>query len=65
LSGERLGNFVVQQYPGPQDGFVRIEPRWSSDVAKHRGYAFQWYSLTALLAVMSILLFWRARRDPA
>lgn len=46
------------------DGFFRLLPQWSSDVAKHRGYAFQWYSLTVLLAVMVVVLVLRQRREP-
>lgn len=45
------------------DGFYRQMPQWSSDVAKHRGYAFQWYSLTVLLAVMVVVLLVRSRRE--
>lgn len=47
------------------DGFYRVLPQWSSDVAKHRGYAFQWYSLTVLLAVMVVVLVLRQRKDSA
>lgn len=62
LKSARLGNYVVAQSDG-EVGFVRQMPQWSSDVAKHRGYAFQWYSLTALLAVMVVVLLWRQRRE--
>ncbi|MCE2679251.1 MAG: SURF1 family protein [Burkholderiales bacterium] len=51
-----VGNFVVQQLSDTQDGLKRVPPQWSSEVGKHKGYAFQWYSLTALLLVFSFFL---------
>ena len=50
------GNFVVQQLSDSGDGLKRVAPQWSSEVGKHQGYAFQWYSLTALLLVLSFFL---------
>ena len=35
-----------------RDGLVRDWPRPGGDVDKHRGYAFQWYSLAALVAAL-------------
>jgi cytochrome oxidase assembly protein ShyY1 len=63
LQGADLGNFVVQQLSDSSDGLVRVEPQWSNDVGKHKGYAFQWYSLTALLAVWVGVLLWREMRS--
>lgn len=62
LQEMRLGNYVVVQADADSDGFYRVQPQWTSEVGKHRGYAFQWYSLTALLAVMVAILLWRDRR---
>jgi len=44
------------------DGLVRnwVEP--SEGVEKHRGYAFQWFLLTALCAVLAVGLVWRSLR---
>lgn len=59
------GDFVVQQSGADSSGFVRKAPEWTSDVSKHRGYAFQWYSLTIVLLVGVCVLLWRKRRPPA
>lgn len=57
-----LANYVVQQTGPSSEGFVRNPPQWSSDVSKHRGYAFQWYSLTVVLVIMVGVLVWRERK---
>jgi cytochrome oxidase assembly protein ShyY1 len=60
-----LGNFVVQQLSDNGDGLKRVPPQWASEVGKHQGYAFQWYSLTALLIVLSFLLCLKEWRSNA
>jgi len=35
--------------PPPDDGLLRQWPRPAADVHKHYGYAFQWFSLSALI----------------
>ena len=35
--------------PPPEDGLLRQWPRPAADVHKHYGYAFQWFSLSALI----------------
>jgi len=42
---------VVQEdgQPRPEDGLLRQWPRPAADVHKHYGYAFQWFSLSALI----------------
>jgi len=63
-----LGNFVVQQLSDSQDNLKRVPPQWSSEVGKHQGYAFQWYSLTLLLMALSFFLClkeWRSARGHA
>ncbi len=55
-------NFVVMQLSDLGDGLLRQEPQWSSEVGKHRGYAFQWYGLTLVLLVLGFLLLWREVR---
>jgi cytochrome oxidase assembly protein ShyY1 len=55
--------FVVQQLSPFDDGLLR---RWgppASGVAKHRGYAFQWYALGALIVAITLMLGWRHLRS--
>ena len=52
-SGLRLMPWSVQQADSPAtagDGLLRQWPRPAVDVQKHYGYAFQWFSLSALMA---------------
>ncbi|MFM8548971.1 MAG: SURF1 family protein [Betaproteobacteria bacterium] len=41
---------------------VRDWPSPGSGVDKHRAYAFQWYSMSALIAVLWLALAWRSTR---
>lgn len=65
VSGLRVAPLVVLQ-TGPQDdGLTRRWARPASGVDKHRGYAFQWYSLAALIAALTVFLSarsWRRQR---
>lgn len=57
-----LAPFVVQQLSPLDDGLVR---KWAppvAGVAKHRGYALQWYALAALIAVLTVVFGGRALR---
>ena len=38
----------------PDDGLLRAWPAVALDVGKHHGYAFQWFSLSALLAGLTL-----------
>lgn len=60
-SGYRVARLVVQQTSDSGDGLARRWPQPSSGVEKHRGYAFQWYALAALLAVLAAVALFRAR----
>jgi cytochrome oxidase assembly protein ShyY1 len=51
--GRRVARFVVQQTSELPDGLRRDRPQPSLGVDKHRGYALQWYSLAALIAVLT------------
>lgn len=52
--------------PVPPDGLLRQWPAPSTGVQKHHGYAFQWFSLSALTLVLyAWFQFIRPRRKPA
>ena len=38
----------------PDDGLLRTWPAVAVDVGKHHGYAFQWFSLSALLVGLTL-----------
>jgi cytochrome oxidase assembly protein ShyY1 len=61
-SGLHVARVVVQQTSDDQDGLVRHWPRPSVGVEKHRAYAFQWYALAALIAVLTAVLLLRRRK---
>jgi surfeit locus 1 family protein len=44
----------VQQTDGSDDGLLRSWPRIAAGVEKHHGYAFQWFGLSALIAVLYV-----------
>ncbi len=53
-SGRAVARFVVQQTNDTGDGLRRAWSRPDAGVDKHRGYAFQWYSLAALIAGLTL-----------
>ncbi|MGZ9032389.1 MAG: SURF1 family protein, partial [Burkholderiaceae bacterium] len=53
-SGRKVARFVVQQTNDTGDGLRRGWLRPDAGVDKHRGYAFQWYSLAALIAGLTL-----------
>lgn len=72
-SGQKALRLIVRQNAnaagGAKDGLVR---EWSEaraplaeQISKHRGYAFQWYALAALLAGLAVFFEIRKRRAPA
>jgi surfeit locus 1 family protein len=61
-SGRRVARFVVQQTNDTGDGLRRAWPRPDAGVDRHRGYAFQWYSLAALIAALTLFFGGRALR---
>ena len=61
-SGLKVVRWIVQQTDAGDDGLLRAWPRLSSGVDKHRGYALQWYSLAALIAVLTVIFGARALR---
>jgi len=64
VSGLKVAPLVVQQTSALDDGLMRRWTRPASGVDKHRGYAFQWYALAGLIALLTLYLAvraWRAR----
>lgn len=61
-SGLAVPSWVVQQTGGGADGLRRHWPHLAAGVDKHRGYAMQWFSLAALVAVLTAFFGARALR---
>ena len=65
-SGLRLLPLTVVQQDGPGsagDGLARHWPPPASDVQKHYGYAFQWFAMATVLAILYVWYrFIRPRR---
>jgi surfeit locus 1 family protein len=59
-SGLAVARLVVQQTSVADDGLTRRWARPASGVDTHRGYAFQWYALSALIAVLTLFFSVRA-----
>ncbi len=60
--GARVAPFVIQQMSALDDGLDR---RWAppaSGVERNRGYAFQWFSLAALITVLLVVFGTRSLR---
>jgi len=60
--GAPLAPFVLQQTSTLDDALDRHWTPPASGVDRHRGYAFQWFSLAALLSVITVGIAWRALR---
>lgn len=69
-TGEAVSNFVVTQQPVAQtagqhsqarkvDGFYHLPVPLQEQVAKHKGYAFQWFSMSAVLALLTLFFVYR------
>jgi surfeit locus 1 family protein len=61
-SGLQVARLLVLQTGGADDGLARRWARPASGVDKHRGYAFQWYALAALIAALTVFFTARAWR---
>lgn len=44
---------------------IQVPPHFNSQVLKHRGYAVQWYGITAALVLLTAVFMWRGLRKPA
>ena len=67
-TGRSVARFVIRlssDVPSGKatDGLRREWPRLASGVEKHRGYAFQWYSLAVLIAALAGFFGWKAWRE--
>ncbi len=51
-----LQPFLIRQTSASDDGLARMWERADRGVDIHRGYAFQWYSLAALILVLYVVL---------
>lgn len=59
VSNWQMQPFVIEQTNDLKDGLVRDWPRPSTGVAKHRGYAFQWYALAATALIFFVVTGFR------
>lgn len=70
LAGEPVSNFVVTQQPVAQTagqqqqasmvgGFYHLAVPLQEQVAKHKGYAFQWFTMSAVLVLLTLFFVYR------
>jgi len=64
-SGLRVQRVLVRQLDPahPQEGLVRDWPEPGGDVDKHLGYAFQWFTMAAVVLGLWLYFTFRQRRD--
>ena len=53
-TGLALLDVAVQETGGPSQGLLREWPQVASGVEKHYGYAFQWWAMSALIAILYV-----------
>jgi surfeit locus 1 family protein len=51
-TGLDLLELAVQQTGGSSEGLLRDWPAVATGVEKHYGYAFQWWALSGLIAIL-------------
>jgi surfeit locus 1 family protein len=64
-TGLALLDVAVQQTGEPSDGLLRDWPEAASGAEKNYGYAFQWWALSALLAILYVWFQFIAPRRKA
>lgn len=65
-SGLKVAHWIARQLERPAGGLELDTPRSAADVDRHRGYAFQWFALAALTALLTGFLSLRAlKRRPS
>jgi len=60
-TGLRLQPRVIEQHSGAPDGLARDWPPHEAGAEKNEAYAFQWYSLAALAAVLGLVFSFRRK----
>ena len=62
--GAPLQPMVMLLDPAAPEGFVRQWPSYQDDtwVARHRGYAMQWFGLAMILVLLTAAVGWKSRR---
>lgn len=69
-TGEPVSNFVITQQPVAQTagqqpqarmvgGFYHLAVPLQEQVAKHKGYAFQWFTMSAVLVLLTLFFVYR------
>ena len=69
-TGQSVSNFVVTQQPVAQTagqqpqarmvgGFYHLAVPLQEQVAKHKGYAFQWFTMSAVLVLLTLFFVYR------
>ena len=61
-TGLAVQPIVIEQDGALDDGLLREWPLPDSGAARHQGYAFQWFCLAALIAVLYVVL--NCQREP-
>ena len=56
LLGAPVYSFVMRLEPSSATGFVRKWPQPGSGSERHHGYAFQWFSMAAILLIIFVVL---------
>ncbi|NMG44926.1 SURF1 family protein [Aromatoleum toluvorans] len=59
-----VADFYVQQTSPAADGLIRDWPEPDAGIDRHRGYALQWYALSALATALTLWYLWNAFRSP-
>lgn len=61
-TGRSVARFIIRQSNGAVNGLRREWWQPANGIEKHRGYAFQWYSLAVLIATLAAWFGWKAWR---
>ncbi|MFT3812317.1 MAG: SURF1 family protein [Acidovorax sp.] len=64
-TGLALAPLTVMQLGAPSEGLLREWPVVGTGVEKHYGYAFQWFGLCSLIAILYVWFQFIRRRKPA
>lgn len=66
LTGQAVANYVLTTQPFEEpngvtvkDGFYLTAVKLPEQVAKHKGYAFQWYAMTTVLILLTLFFTYR------